>query len=109
MIVEDEMLVALLIEDFVIQLGCEIAGVAMRLDQALKLAAVTDADLAILDINLAGKSSFPVAKVLRDRGIPLVFASGYGVAGLENSDVVAPILQKPFDVADLKRTLASIL
>lgn len=109
LIVEDEMLVALLIEDFILQLGCEIVGMAMRLEQALELASTVEADIAILDINLAGKPSFPVAAALRKRGIPFVFASGYGAAGLQGSDIVAPVLQKPFDVSDLRQILSAAI
>jgi DNA-binding response OmpR family regulator len=105
LIVEDEMLVALLIEDFILQLGCDIAGLAMRFDQAMDLAATVEADIAVLDINLAGRPSFPVAERLKERGIPFVFASGYGTAGLDNSDIRAPVLQKPFDISDLRRVL----
>lgn len=109
LIVEDEMLVALLIEDFILQIGCEIAGMAMRLEPALDLARTIEFDVAILDINLAGKPSFPVAEMLRERGIPFVFASGYGVAGLEGSGISAPVLQKPFDVGDVRRLLAGVV
>lgn len=109
LIVEDEMLVALLVEDFVLQLGCEIAGMAMRLEPALELARTVDADVAILDINLAGKPSFPVAETLKKRGIPFVFASGYGAAGLDGSGLTAPVLQKPFDVGDVGRLLSSVV
>lgn len=103
------MLVALLIEDFILQIGCEIAGMAMRLEPALDLARTIDIDVAILDINLAGKPSFPVAEMLRERGIPFVFASGYGAAGLEGSGISAPVLQKPFDVSDVRRLLAGVV
>ncbi|WP_132533465.1 MULTISPECIES: response regulator [unclassified Rhizobium] len=109
LIVEDEMLVALLMEDFILQLGCEIAGIAMRLEPALDLARTLDIDIAILDINLAGKQSFPIAHQLETRGIPFVFASGYGAAGLEGSGISAPVLQKPFNVTDVGRLLASAL
>ncbi|WP_281517413.1 response regulator [Ferranicluibacter rubi] len=109
LIVEDEMLVALLIEDFILQLGCEIVGMAMRLEPALDLARTIDIDVAILDINLAGKPSFPVAEILQARGIPFVFASGYGAAGLDGSGISAPVLQKPFDVGDVRRLLTAAL
>lgn len=96
LIVEDEMLVAMLIEDTIIDLGHEIVGPAMRLETALDAVDGENFDFAILDINLAGKPSFPVADRLTDRGIPFMFASGYGAAGLVDPYRDAAILQKPF-------------
>lgn len=102
LVVEDEMTIALLIEDMLSDLGHEVVSLAMRLPQALKLAETTDIDFAILDINLDGRMSFPVAERLRDRGIPFVFASGYGSAGLEEPwrGTVA-VMRKPFELKEL--------
>jgi DNA-binding response OmpR family regulator len=105
LVVEDEMLVAMLIEDLVQDLGHRTVGPAMRLETALELADTADIDCAILDINLAGKQSFPVAHRLLARKIPFIFASGYGAAGLCEPFLSAPVLQKPFDA----KALAAIL
>ena len=101
-VVEDEMMIALMIEDMVADLGHHLAGVAMRLPQALEKAKDVDADVAILDINLDGSKSFPVAELLRERGVRLVFASGYGSPGLEAPFLDALIIKKPFEARDLK-------
>ena len=105
LIVEDEMLVAMLIEDLVLDLGHQPVGPVMRLEPALEQASTAEIDMAILDINLAGKRSFPIADRLTERGIPFIFASGYGVAGLEPPYLSAPVLQKPFDQNQLKAAL----
>lgn len=109
LIVEDEMLVAMFIEDMVGDLGHQVVGPVMRLETALAAAENEDIDLAILDINLAGKQSFPVAGRLTERGIPFVFASGYGAAGLVEPYRDAPVLQKPFELPQMASILARLL
>ena len=101
LLVEDEMLVAMNIEDMLLALGHEVAGIAGRLAQEGQF------DVAMLDVNLAGESSFPIADVLRDRGIPFVFATGYGADGLAAEYRTAPLLQKPFRSGDLEKALAA--
>ena len=105
LIVEDEMLVAMNIEDMLLDLGHEVAGLAGRLDAALQLAREAEFDLAMLDVNLAGEASFPVAEVLAERQIPFVFATGYGVRGVAEAYRDRPILQKPFRAIDLEAAL----
>ena len=84
LVVEDEVLVAMLIEDMLTELGFEVLGPAMRLDAALKNGEGTIVfDLAVLDVNLANEQSFPVAHLLQERGIPFFFATGYGLRGLD--------------------------
>jgi len=80
LVVEDEMLLALDLEDILATAGCQVVGPAMRLETALSLASDAAIDLAVLDINLHGARSYPVADILLDRGIPFLFASGYGHA-----------------------------
>ena len=105
LVVEDEMLVAMLVEDILGELGLEVAGVCGHLDQALKLAASETVDFVILDVNLDGKRSFPVADVLLARDIPFVFATGYGAQVLEAEYASVPTLAKPFMFGDLKQAL----
>ena len=82
LIVEDEVLLALHLEDLLISLGHEVAGHATRIEMAIEFAYKSDIDFAILDINVAGTKSFPVADILRRRGVPFIFATGYGAEGL---------------------------
>ena len=105
LIVEDEMLVAMNIEDILLDLGHEVAGIASRLEPALSLAREGSFDLALLDVNLAGTPSFPVAEILRDRGIPFLFATGYGINGVAEPYRDRPVLQKPFRTRDLGEAL----
>lgn len=105
LIVEDEMLVAMNIEDMLLDLGHEVAGLASRLEPALSLAGEAQFDLAMLDVNLAGQTSFPVAAVLARRGIPFLFATGYGIKGIAEEYRSYTVLQKPFRAGDLERAL----
>src|SRR3990170_2051669 len=82
LVVEDEGPVALLIEDMLLDLGCEIAASAAELDRACNLARTAMIDFAVLDLNLGGESAVPVGHILRERGIPFVFSTGYGTSGL---------------------------
>jgi DNA-binding response OmpR family regulator len=108
LVVEDEMLVAFLIEDYLTELGHSVVGPVSRLDAALHAARTESFDCAILDINLSGKQSFPVAQLLAERGIPFIFASGYGQAGLTPEFIERPVLQKPFTRDCLRDVLASV-
>lgn len=101
LIVEDEMLVAMNIEDMLLELGHEVAGIASRLAPALSLASEGNFDVALLDVNLAGEPSFPVASVLRSRGIPFLFATGYGIRGVAEEFRTEVVLQKPFRESEL--------
>lgn len=105
LIVEDEMLVAMNLEDMLLDLGHEVAGIASRLEPALSLAAEGHFDLALLDVNLAGSQSFPVAEILRQRNIPFLFATGYGIKGIIEEFRSYPVLQKPFRAVDLEQAL----
>jgi CheY-like chemotaxis protein len=108
LVVEDEIMVAMYVEDLLDELGIEVAEIATGLEQALPLAQEGTFDFAILDINLAGEASFPVAAVLRKRGIPFLFASGYGSKGLIEEFRNAVRIQKPFLGQDLAQAIAKI-
>jgi len=110
LVVEDEMMIAMLVEDMLSDLGCSIVGPAHALETALDLALTTAGlDAALLDVNLAGKPVFAVADALREKGVPAIFATGYGEVGLREVDRGAPILQKPFRAGDLARALGEAL
>jgi DNA-binding response OmpR family regulator len=104
-LVEDEMTVALMIEGMLEDLGFEVAGLGMRLETGLRLARTIEADVAILDINLDGKASFPIADILRERGIPFFFATGYGSRGLNDNYEGTFTLKKPFLTTELERAV----
>ncbi|WP_371260789.1 response regulator [Bradyrhizobium sp. Cp5.3] len=105
LVIEDEALVMMLLEDSLLDAGCEIAGVAARIDDALEKATSFSFDVAVLDVNLNGRQTFDVARRIAERGIPLVFATGYGAASLLANFHNVPILQKPFQQQDLEAAL----
>ena len=104
LLVEDEPLVALMIEDMLVDLGIDVALSASTLADAL---AATEAefDFALLDINLKGERSFPAAEALRRRGKPFLFVTGYGMLGTYGTDFDVVVLQKPFTLSDLRAAL----
>jgi CheY-like chemotaxis protein len=108
LVVEDEMMVSMLIEDMLGDLGCTVVGPAARLDEAMELANAGELDCAVLDVNLGGQPIFPLADVLREKGKPFAFATGYGDAGLRDVDRGTPVLQKPFRESDLARVLGEL-
>lgn len=107
LVVEDEVTISLLMEDMLLDLGCEVVGPAARLSAAKHLAGTEVLDLAILDVNLAGEPIYPVAELLADRGVPFAFSTGYGAGGIEPRYRDRPVLQKPFSAADLERVVAA--
>ena len=110
LVVEDEMMISMLVEDMLSDLGCAVVGPANALDAALELAkSESDIDAAVLDVNLAGQPVFAVADVLREKGVPAIFATGYGDSGLRDIDRGAPVLLKPFRAGDLARALGEAL
>ncbi len=108
LVVEDEMLVSMLVEDMLGDLGCIVIGPAASLEEALVLARDAQIDIALLDVNLAGKTIYPVADILKERGVPYVFASGYGDSSSEGPHQGAPSLQKPFRMGDLEQALRAL-
>lgn len=108
-LVEDEILVALLLEDMLEEIGCQVVGVASSVEEALALAATADAEVALLDVNIAGELVYPVAERLQERCIPIVFSTGYESSALPERWRSCPILNKPYGVKQLKSALSSTL
>ena len=108
LVVEDEAIIAMMLEDYLAELGYEVIAVASRLEEALEKARSVAADVAVLDVNLAGKVSYPVAEVLRARTIPFIFATGYGTAGLPDRLNGAFVLGKPFMIGQLANALNAV-
>jgi CheY-like chemotaxis protein len=109
LVVEDEFLIRMLLEDMLADLGYEIAAVAGRLEEAAELAKEVECDLAILDVNLDGQDVYPVAELLGKRGIPFIFVTGYGGRGLSDAYRSHPVLQKPFQLEELKKMLGKLV
>jgi len=108
LVVEDEMTVAMLIEDMVHELSFEIACVVPRLEDAMRLADSDEFDVAMLDVHLNGKTVFPFAAELERRGIPFLFATAYGARGIPQEYRHHPVLEKPFGPLDLSRALLAL-
>jgi DNA-binding response OmpR family regulator len=112
LLVEDETLIALLLEDMLEALGYTVVEVSAQLEAGLAAAERIDIDIdiAVLDVNLGGHvRSFPIADRLRMRGIPFLFTTGHGKAGLELAYPDAPVVQKPFRMSELRLALEQTL
>ena len=105
LIIEDETLIAMMVEGFLIDLGWNVVGLAGTLDRALAMVRDADIDAALLDVNLNGQESFAAAKILCDRRIPFVFATGYGMRGFDDRFPGVPTLTKPYQPDDLEHAL----
>ena len=108
LVVEDEALVAMLVEDALMDAGFGIIGPAATVEEALRLLNDERPDAVVLDLNLAGETSTPVADELAARGIPYVIATGYGAAGLPAGHQKAMVLAKPYDPSDLTAVLTRL-
>src|SRR3954454_15211149 len=109
LVVEDEAAISMLLEDMLMDFGCAIVGPAARLKTAMEMAQGQDFDLAILDVNLAGESIYPVAETLAQGNRPFVFSTGYGGAGIKEPYRDRRVFQKPFSQQDLRRTILTAL
>lgn len=106
LLVEDESLVAMLLETILEDMGCITVGPAANIDDGLAMA--TDGkhlDAALLDVNVAGRYVFPVAHALKARGVPFVFSTGYGEGGLPDEWRGQATIQKPFTEAAIRDAL----
>jgi CheY-like chemotaxis protein len=108
LVVEDEPVVAMYLEDLLDALGCRTIGPASRLADGLAMADDNGFDVAILDINLGGERSTPIAEALRARGVPFAFASGYGAPPEGFGDEV-PMIEKPYREAQVAGALGRLL
>ncbi|WP_126174115.1 response regulator [Altericroceibacterium xinjiangense] len=109
LIVEDEPIVAMMLEDMLLDLGCEVVASACQVDEALNFARTLQFDAAILDVNIHGARSYPVASALEERGLPYIFATGYGSAGIDARLRKTTVLQKPYRQAQIETALEDLL
>jgi CheY-like chemotaxis protein len=107
-VVEDEPLVRLMTEDILIAAGCLVVAAASSLNEALTQIGAMEFDLAVLDINLAGTEVYPAAELLRSKGTPIIFVTGYGRRGVQDAWHACPILQKPFSTRDIELAIARV-
>ncbi len=107
LLLEDDPILGMVLEDMADMLGCRIAGSFQTVDAALEAAkaAPESFDAAVLDVNLNGSPSFPVAALLEKKGIPYVFSTGYG----DTPSQTAPKLSKPFTIDELREALEKLL
>ena len=109
LVVEDEMMIAMLIEDMLDEFGCELVGPATNVPRALELISREAIEIAVLDLNLDGQDTYAIADALHLKNVPFIFATGYGSTGLRKEYGNRPILQKPFQQKDLEIALAQAL
>ncbi|MCP8883673.1 response regulator [Devosia sp. XJ19-1] len=109
-VVEDETLVLINLEDMLGDLGWTVAAQAMWLADAERLAAsIEPPDAAILDVNIGGTTVFPAARILADRGVPILFATGYGRDGLPPEWQDHPVIVKPYTQRDVATALDALV
>jgi len=109
-LVEDEAMVAMMIEDMLQELGCVLAGCAGTLRGALaKVHALSEFDIAVLDVNLGGEHVYPVADILQGRGVPFVFSTAYGAGNLAERYPESRVLHKPYGPPALASVLTDAL
>ena len=109
LVVEDEMMIAMLIEDMLDEFGCKLVGPATSVPRALELIGTEQVEVAVLDLNLDGQDTYAIADALRQRNVPFIFATGYGSTGLRQEYGNRPVLQKPFQASDLEIALVRAL
>jgi len=108
-VVEDETMIRMMVVEMLEELGHTVAAEAAHFEQALDLASSSQFNLAILDINLAGRSSLPVAEVIKARKLPFILSTGYGANGIPPDFADVPAIQKPFTIEALGRTINEIM
>ena len=109
LIVEDEPLIAMMLEDFILSLGHEVSGSCDSVNSALKEIEKNEFDLAILDVNLKGESVWPVASALREKGIPFVLATGGHVDPPPAEFASTPMIEKPYTIDRVTPIIEAVL
>jgi DNA-binding NtrC family response regulator len=109
LVVEDEVLVSWALEDMLAGLGCQVVGPAVRVKQGLALVEAGSIDAAVLDVNLNGQKSYPIADALTARGVPFAFSTGYNKDTIPAEYRTFPMLQKPYSRSNLGKLLEKLL
>ena len=105
LVVDDEPLIAMMVEEWLSELACETVGPAHSVSRALELIGSGQLDAAILDVSLGSEESYPIADALRARQIPFALATGHSARDIENRFNDVPILTKPFDFDVMKTVI----
>ncbi|HEU4821601.1 MAG TPA: response regulator [Qipengyuania sp.] len=108
LILEDELIIAFALEDMLADLGAEVL-MASSLEEAFAQLAESEVSLAVLDVNVHGAKSYPVAEELAERGIPMIFATGYGDAEHPPHFSAAPTLTKPYSRQQLAEAIEALV
>lgn len=108
LLIEDETLVAMLLEESLADLGCEVVGPVARFETARTAIKRERFDCALVDIDLHGRPAYPLADLLDARGVPFGFVTGYDKSRLSGKFVRRPVLSKPFDLSQLRRLLLDL-
>jgi DNA-binding response OmpR family regulator len=109
LVLDDEPLISMLVEGWLNELGCEVVGPATSVQEGLSLAGSVELNGAILDINLGGQNSYPVANALRLRGVPFAFATGDSGLSAGSGFKDPLLLRKPFDFEEVKKVIGKLL
>jgi CheY-like chemotaxis protein len=109
LVVDDEPLIAMMVEDWLGELQCETVGPAGSAQEALALIQGRELDGAILDVSLGNHDSFAVAAALRERAVPFAFATGHGRDRIEERFKDVPTLLKPYNFDSVRKVLATML
>jgi DNA-binding NtrC family response regulator len=108
-IVEDEALIVLALEMMLEELGCLVSGSATSLADGIDIARTVEADAAVLDIRLGAANSQPIAELLAERGVPLLYATGYAGEGAPDGWPQGCLLVKPYELPQLGATLSKAI
>lgn len=107
LVVEDEGLLAMMIQEMLEDLGFEVPDVASTLSEGISLVETGSYEAAILDVSLHGENSFPIASLLADKGIPFAFSSGFSLEDIAPEFADRPLLRKPYQFNELEGILAA--
>jgi CheY-like chemotaxis protein len=109
LVVEDELMIRMLLEGMLTDLGHTVAAEAGGIDDAVAIAKKGAFDVAVLDVNLNGQPVTPVVEILIERRVPFIFASGYGLRGVPEAYRTIPTLQKPFQADALAEAIKTAM
>jgi len=112
-VVDDEVIILMSLRSMLEEVGCDVSGTATSLEEGMRLAGTVEADLAIVDLSLAGRSALPIIEVLARRTIPVIASSGYDLAGMDGAGMagieVHGTLPKPYSLTQLEAAVKAAL